>query len=563
MASERTDRSAVLQGTLDLIVLRTLQTMGAQHAYAIATRLQQVSEDLLQLNQGTLYPALVRLEQQGRIKGTWGKTENNREAKFYCDHQGRSESAGGGDDSLAADVRIDGQIAFRGSLTHAPTGLPDLQTCSADAAPNASWRGKSKATSRMLADDFERRGLTPQDARLAARRAYGGVEQAKELHREARSFLWIEQWLKDVRYGVRSLLRTPGFTTVAVVTLALGIGANTAVFSVVNAVLLRPLAYQDPDRLVTLLHDGNGPVAVANYIDWRDQSRSFDSHGGGGILGCQPHRRRSTRAHGGSAGDAESAAHARHPAVAGPAVRRRATTARAQSTRSILSHRLWQRRFSQDAGILGKPVLLNGEAYTVVGVMPPEFKFAPFWATRAELWVPDAFGDRVHSRGGNSLRVFARLKRGVPLARARAEIATITARLEQQYPGTNRSVVVTPLKENVVGKVETPLLVLLCAVGFVLLIACANVAHMLLARTSDRQREIALRTALGASRARVIGQFLTENLLLASMGAAAGLLLASWGVKALIALSPGTPSAFGDGGHRCQRAAVPARASPC
>ena len=129
----------------------------------------------------------------------------------------------------------------------------------------------------MLADDFERRGLTPQDARLAARRAYGGVEQAKELHREARSFLWIEQWLKDVRYGVRSLLRTPGFTTVAVVTLALGIGANTAVFSVVNAVLLRPLAYHDPDRLVTLLHDGNGPVAVANYIDWRDQSRSFDT----------------------------------------------------------------------------------------------------------------------------------------------------------------------------------------------------------------------------------------------------------------------------------------------
>jgi putative ABC transport system permease protein len=389
----------------------------------------------------------------------------------------------------------------------------------------------------MLTDDFERRGLTPQDARLAARRAYGGVEQAKELHREARSFLWIEQWLKDVRYGVRGLLRTPGFTTVAVVTLALGIGANTAVFSVVNAVLLRPLAYQDPDRLVTLLHDGNGPVAVANYIDWRDQSSSFDAMAAaeywgvnltGGdqpehtvglqvtqnllpMLGIQPLLGRLFD----EGVDRKGAQH-----------------------EVILSHRLWQRRFSQDTGILGRPVLLNGEAYTVVGVMPPEFKFAPFWATRAELWVPDAFGDRVHSRGGNSLRVFARLKRGVPLARAGAEIATITARLEQQYPGTNRSVVVTPLKDNVVGRVQTPLLVLLCAVGFVLLIACANVAHMLLARTSDRQRELALRTALGASRTRVIGQFLTENLLLASMGAAAGLLLASWGVKALIALSP-------------------------
>ena len=137
MASERTDRSAVLQGTLDLIVLRTLQTMGAQHAYAIATRLQQVSEDLLQLNQGTLYPALVRLEQQGRIKGTWGKTENNREAKFYAITKAGAKGVGGGDHSLAADVRVDGQTAFRGSLT-CVAGLPDLRTCSADAAPNAS-----------------------------------------------------------------------------------------------------------------------------------------------------------------------------------------------------------------------------------------------------------------------------------------------------------------------------------------------------------------------------------------------------------------------------------------
>jgi putative ABC transport system permease protein len=389
----------------------------------------------------------------------------------------------------------------------------------------------------LLADEFQRRGLTPQDATLAARRAYGGVEQAKELHREARSFLWFEQWLKDIRYGVRSLVRTPGFTIVAMITLALGIGANTAVFSVVNAVLLRPLAYQDPERLVTLLHDGNGPVAAGNYIDWRDQSRSFDAMAAaeywgvnltGGdqpehtiglqvtqnllpMLGIQPLLGRLFR----EGSDRKGADH-----------------------EVILSHRLWRRRFSEDAGIVGKSVLLNGEAYTVAGVMPPEFRFAPFWATRAELWVPDAFGDRVHSRGGNSLRIFARLKRGVALAGARAEMATITARLEQQYPGTNRRVVVTPLKDNVVGKVETPLLVLLCAVGFVLLIACANVAHMLLARTSDRQREIALRSALGASRGRVIGQFLTENLMLASLGAAAGLLLAWWGVKALIALSP-------------------------
>ena len=203
-----------------------------------------------------------------------------------------------------------------------------------------------------------------------------------------------------------------------------------------------------------------------------------------------------------------------------------------------MSHRLWQRRFNSDSTIVGQSIRLNGDSYTVVGVMPAEFRFAPFWATRAELWVPLALGDRVNARDGNSLRIFARLKPGVPLSRARAEIATITARLEQQYPGTNRNIHVTPLKENVVGKVETPLLVLLGAVGFVLLIACANVAHMLLARTSDRQREIALRTALGASKARVMGQFLTENLLLAALGATAGLILAQWGIKALVALTP-------------------------
>lgn len=188
--------------------------------------------------------------------------------------------------------------------------------------------------------------------------------------------------------------------------------------------------------------------------------------------------------------------------------------------------------------MVGKPVTLNGESYTIVGVMPPEFKFAPFWATRAELWVPMAFGSRIYNRGANSLRIFARLKPGVSLQRAQADMTAVSGRLERQYPGTNRDVVVTPLKENVVGKVRTPLLTMLGAVGFLLLIACANVAHMLLARTSDRQKEIALRTALGASRTRVICQFLTENLLLAALGAAGGLALAVWGTKALVALSP-------------------------
>jgi predicted permease len=182
--------------------------------------------------------------------------------------------------------------------------------------------------------------------------------------------------------------------------------------------------------------------------------------------------------------------------------------------------------------------VLDGNAYTVVGVMPQGFQFAPFWATKAELWVPNAFGARIHNRGGNSLRIFARLKEGVPLTQARSEIASIAARLEKQYPGSNRNVVVTPLKEKVVGPTETPLLVLLGAVGFVLLITCANVTHMLLARGATRLKEVAVRAALGAGRRRIVRQFITESLLLGGLGGMAGLVLAVVATRALMAISP-------------------------
>ncbi len=394
----------------------------------------------------------------------------------------------------------------------------------------------------LLQEDFESKGHSPEDAKLAARRAYGSILQAKELHRDTRSFPLLENIFKDIRYGARSLSRTPGFTIVAIIVLALGIGANTAIFSVVNAVLLQPLAYGDSDRLVTILYHGTGPVGTLNYLDWRDQSTSFEAMGAADFW--SPNL---------TAADPSDPTPSEHlyalkvtqnllPLLkVRPLIGRLFLTGEDREGADhevVLSYSLWQRNFQRDPNVLGKVINLDGEGYSIVGVMPPTFHFAPFWATHAELWVPNSLAATRTQRGGNHLRVFARLKPGITLNQARADMATVTARLEKQYPFTNREVVVRPLKENVVGKIEAPLFTMLGAVAFVLLIACANVAHMLLARTADRQKELAVRVALGAGKARLLAQFLTENILLAGCGAALGLLLAWSGTKALVALSP-------------------------
>jgi putative ABC transport system permease protein len=386
-------------------------------------------------------------------------------------------------------------------------------------------------------EDLVRAGLGREEAARQARLAFGGIDRAKEECRDATGAAFIESLLQDVRFGLRMLRKNPGFTVVAVLTLALGIGANAAIFSVVDAVLLRSLAYKDADRLVTILHYGTGPISAANYLDYRDQSTSYAAMGAAEywspnltavespehllalhvtqnmlpLLGVRPQAGRLF---------IEGEDHAGY------------------DHEVILSYGLWQRRFSGDRSVLGKTIVLDGSSYSIVGVMPADFHFAPFWATHAELWAPLSLDARAHDRGGNSLRLFARLKPRATLDQARAEMSTITARLETAYPGTNTDIQVLPLKEKVVGNVQAPLLVLLGAVGFVLLIACANVAHMLLARASARQKEIAVRTALGARRSRVARQVLTENALLAAMGGVLGLLLAIAGTRALVALSP-------------------------
>jgi predicted permease len=333
------------------------------------------------------------------------------------------------------------------------------------------------------------------------------------------------------------LANSLAFTVVAFLATALGIGANTAIFSVVNAVLLRPLPYRDGDRVVTVLHDGDNPVAPANYLDWRSQNNVFEDMGV--AENWTPNLS--------GAGQAESVNALQVSANLFPMLGVQPLLGRffladeeqtGKEHAVILSYKLWKRRFAGDPGIVGRTVSLQGEPYAVVGVMPNSFQFAPFWATKAELWAPLAFGASATSRERNSLRAFARLKPGVDLDQARSEMATITARLEQQFPGTNRNVTVQLLKDKVVGDVRPALLVLLAGVSFVLLIACANVAHMLMARGAARQKEVAVRAALGAERWRIVRQFLTESLLLALLGGAAGLVIAFWGIRALITLLP-------------------------
>jgi putative ABC transport system permease protein len=394
-----------------------------------------------------------------------------------------------------------------------------------------------RAYEEMLEDEGIASGLSPAEARRRAAIEIGGAEQVKEAVREVRMGTLLETTWRDARFGLRTLARTPGFTVAAVLALALGIGATTAIYSVVDAVLLRPLPYRAPDRLAVLLHRGRNPVAPGNFLDWRRDARNFEAMGAAefwqaNLTGIDPPERvtglRVTADLLPMLGVTPQIGRLFTPDEDGPG----------REHVVVLGHRLWQRRFGGDPAVLGRTVTLDGEAHTVVGVMPRGFEFPPFWARGAELWAPLPLADRAGNRTGQSLRAFGRLAPGASLAQARAEVAAITARLEQAYPGTNRDVRVRALDEIVVGDVRSALLVLLGAVGLVLLIACANVAHMLLARAAVRHREVALRVALGASRGRMIRQLLTESVVLASIGGAAGVVLAAGAVRAVVAFGP-------------------------
>jgi putative ABC transport system permease protein len=393
------------------------------------------------------------------------------------------------------------------------------------------------------------RGMALAEARRAALASFGNFDSIRDTAYGVRGGGLMETFFQDVRYGARVLAKHKSFTAVAVVTLALGIGANTAIFSVVNDLLLRPLPYSDAERIVMLWEvtpsgRHQNTTSRANFREWRAQGASFES-----VAAFSDQRMNLT----GVGEPEEVTVQLATPDLfkvlgVAPLLGRTLIEddAKAGSPGVVLSHGFWKRRFGGDPGLVGKPITLNGIAFNVVGVMPPSFQ----WHIRqrsgtgrpAEMWMVlsmPAPGAGEANERGRFLSTVGRLKPGVSLAQAEAELKTIHARLAQDSTfNKDYTAEVIPLREQMVGNVRPALWILLGAVGLVLLIACANVANLLLSRVAAREKEIALRTALGARRSRVIRQLLTESLLLSLMGSALGLLVAWWGIGALVAISP-------------------------
>ncbi|HWF04390.1 MAG TPA: ABC transporter permease [Candidatus Angelobacter sp.] len=386
---------------------------------------------------------------------------------------------------------------------------------------------------QMHIDDNVRAGMSPEQARREALLKFGNANSARDSYYQQSGLPFLETLRQDVRYGMRMLRKSPGFTLVAVLTLALGIGANTAIFSVINAVLLRPLPYTDPDRLVQLWETenapGNYPLTGPDYLDWQAQNTTMEGtslYAGRGVM------------NGSGTGETQPVSFIRTQAnfftvmSVNPEIGRTFAPGEDSEGKNhvvVITDGFWKKFFGARSDVIGRTIVLDSIPYEVIGVMPDWFTFP----TRSDVWVPlDMSEKSLGRRGTHSYNAIGRIKPGVSIEAARADLHSISKRLAKLYPDNNEKVeaIVVPLKEQITGSSRPQLVLLLIAVAVVLLVACVNVANLLLARATKRQREIALRAVLGASRSRVIRQLLTESVLLALMGAAVGLAGAWWAV---------------------------------
>ncbi len=400
----------------------------------------------------------------------------------------------------------------------------------------------------LLAEENIRRGMNAKEARYAARREFGGVEQAKESYRERRGLPFLDTLWRDLRFATRILAKKPGFTAIAIATLAVGIGANTAIFSVVHSVLLQALPYPDSDRLTvvwsTFSSEGRGPASGPELIYLRERSRLFEEFGGiwaqsGAITGeGEPEHVRL-----GLVTSNFLSMLAAKPQVGRFFLPEEQGTYAAKSV--IISDALWRHRFGANPRLIGQSISLNGHPVTVVGVLPPDFKIIfPEGASvppDMDAFIPFPSNLAEDSRDQCYIRVIGRLRKGATIPQAQAELESIAAQLRAEFTVFAEQALglqVVPLHGDVVRNVRPALLTLFGGVSLVLLIACANVANLLLSRANERQKEITLRAAVGAARGRVIRQLLTESVLLSCLGGAAALLLGSWAMKLLLSLRP-------------------------
>jgi predicted permease len=394
----------------------------------------------------------------------------------------------------------------------------------------------------MHIEDNVRSGLTPEEARRQALIHLGGLEQTKESWRERRGLPWLETWWQDISFALRMLRKNPGFAAAAVLTMALGIGANTAIFSVVKTVLLAPLPYRDPGRIVVVSTANPrwggqpNPSSAGDFSIWKQRSGVFED------LAPSYDNERTLIGQGPPQlliGYAVSADYLRILGVA-PRIGRLYTD---QEDRpggpnvALLSDHIWRTVFQSDPESVGRTIQLDGSPYTVLGVMPPGFNYP----TQVDVWTPAAIAPAAFDNfSRKNVHALGRLKPGVTLATARKAVNALEARIAAAHPDTDSGnrVVLVPLREQLDGDIREPLLILMGAVGLVLLIACANTAGLALVRDASRRKEVAIRLALGAARLRLLRQFVTERLLLAAMGGAAGLLLALAGARLLVAIFP-------------------------